>query len=561
MVPMSEGDGPVSYSAFICHAKPDAARAEEICATLEARGLRCWIAPRDIRAGREYADEILHGIESSRCLVLVLSDAANGSTFVKREVERAVSKRKPVFPVRVEDVMPSPGLELFVASTHWLDAFTGRLVDHIDRLAQDLADERALAEGTDISARIARRRRLPRWIGIGAACAGVVAAIIVGTVLSRRFDRSGQATAPTTARAVAVPTTVKVIDAFDAHARSLGIDPAALKTGDFRASIHPDRDIPGGHVLRISADEKIQKLLEPTEKKFTLPGASAAQSFFNWSTQLPLKPTPPRSGEVTIEFVSFAHGTGPRHTIGPFRIPLHEGPPVSATGAMLESMPENTRAEVAHRMTQAARSAAERTRQSMRNAVPKEPRDPEATLDALKAAFEPNAAKAVVAKRITLAPALEKELGLTSDVPPDNSMFAGVLDPRTVALMSDEKRKRRWVTAMAALSMQGLADYKLGDTPALVVLPRPAAPGGNLKGWASLREVRVGTSPGALSAVPVQVTLVDVRRGRVPISAYAIYIWLAELPGDAKQVFVQFVYVDGDTSKVLEAPIEDLVLK
>jgi hypothetical protein len=114
---------------------------------------------------------------------------------------------------------------------------------------------------------------------------------------------------------------------------------------------------------------------------------------------------------------------------------------------------------------------------------------------------------------------------------------------------------------MAALSMQGLGNYKLGDTPALVVLPRPPAPGGNLRGWASVREVRVGTSAGALGAVPVQSTLLDVRRGRIPIPSYAMYVWLAELPGDARQVYVQFVYVDGDTSKVHEAPIEDLVLK
>jgi hypothetical protein len=276
---------------------------------------------------------------------------------------------------------------------------------------------------------------------------------------------------------------------------------------------------------------------------------------------LPLKPAPPKSGEVTIEFISFAYGTGPRHTIGPFRIPLHEGPPVSGINTMLESMPDRTRAEVTESMSQAARSAAERSRQGMRDAAPKERPDPEATLDALKAAFQPNEAKAVVARRIALAPELEKELGITSDVPPDNSMFPGMLDPRTVALMSDDKRKRRWWTAMAALSMQGLGNYKLGDTPALVVLPRPPAPGGNLRGWASVREVRVGTSAGALGAVPVQSTLLDVRRGRIPIPSYAMYVWLAELPGDARQVYVQFVYVDGDTSKVHEAPIEDLVLK
>jgi TIR domain len=131
---------PVTYDAFISYASADKEKAFEICESLESGGSRCWIAPRDVRAGREYANEIVLGIEHSRCLVLVLSEAANQSEFVRREVERAVSKRKPVFPIRIEEVLPSPALELFVSATHWIDAWSGALVKHVERLAQALAN-------------------------------------------------------------------------------------------------------------------------------------------------------------------------------------------------------------------------------------------------------------------------------------------------------------------------------------------------------------------------------------------------------------------------------------
>jgi TIR domain len=131
---------PVTYDAFISYASADKEKAFEICESLESGGSRCWIAPRDVRAGREYANEIVLGIEHSRCFVLVLSEAANQSEFVRREVERAVSKRKPVFPIRIEEVLPSPALELFVSATHWIDAWSGALVKHVERLAQDLAN-------------------------------------------------------------------------------------------------------------------------------------------------------------------------------------------------------------------------------------------------------------------------------------------------------------------------------------------------------------------------------------------------------------------------------------
>jgi hypothetical protein len=132
--------------AFISYASENRDKAEQICASLEGRGLVCWMAPRDVRAGREYADEIMRGLEGTTSIVLVLSEAANASAFVRREVERAVSKRKPIFPVRIEEVTPAPGLELFISSTHWLDAWTGNWDDHMEQLARGLADGAGRAE-------------------------------------------------------------------------------------------------------------------------------------------------------------------------------------------------------------------------------------------------------------------------------------------------------------------------------------------------------------------------------------------------------------------------------
>jgi len=95
------------FSAFISHAKADAKKAQAIAEGLEKRGFKCWIAPRDVKAGRAYGDEIIRGIESARSFVLVLSKASNDSAFVAREVERAVSKKKPIFAMRIADVQPA----------------------------------------------------------------------------------------------------------------------------------------------------------------------------------------------------------------------------------------------------------------------------------------------------------------------------------------------------------------------------------------------------------------------------------------------------------------------
>ena len=113
---------PGRYAAFISYASENREKADEICAALEQRGFVCWMAPRDVRAGREYADEIILGLERSAAVVLVLSEAANTSVFVLREVERAVAKEINVIPVRIEEIpRPRRGSScLFRARIGWM---------------------------------------------------------------------------------------------------------------------------------------------------------------------------------------------------------------------------------------------------------------------------------------------------------------------------------------------------------------------------------------------------------------------------------------------------------
>ena len=84
---------------FVSYASQDRDAAFRIVAFLEQNGIRCWVAPRDVPPGMEYGEAILNGIAQSRALVLILSDQSNESQFVRKEVERAVSKTKPVLPL------------------------------------------------------------------------------------------------------------------------------------------------------------------------------------------------------------------------------------------------------------------------------------------------------------------------------------------------------------------------------------------------------------------------------------------------------------------------------
>ena len=102
-----------------------------VCAALERQGFRCWIAPRDILPGSNWASSILKAIADSRAMVLVFSTHANDSPHVRREVERAVHHGIPIAPIRVEDVMPKDDMEFFLSASHWMDALTPPLDRHL----------------------------------------------------------------------------------------------------------------------------------------------------------------------------------------------------------------------------------------------------------------------------------------------------------------------------------------------------------------------------------------------------------------------------------------------
>ena len=113
----------MAHDVFISHSSQDKLTADAICHSLEQNGIPCWIAPRDVRGGFDYGEEIIYGIENSKLMVLIFSEHSNDSPFVKSEIERAFSKSKIIIPYRLSQIEMSRGLELFLAGKHWIDAY------------------------------------------------------------------------------------------------------------------------------------------------------------------------------------------------------------------------------------------------------------------------------------------------------------------------------------------------------------------------------------------------------------------------------------------------------
>jgi TolB-like protein/Tfp pilus assembly protein PilF len=125
-----------AYDIFISYSSIDKTAAESVCSILEQNGISCWMAPRDITPGLDFAEAIIDGIKSSKLFILVYSSNSNNSKQVIREVDRAVHNGLPVINLRLEDVPLSKQLEYYLSSVHWLDAIKPPLEEHIIKLSE-----------------------------------------------------------------------------------------------------------------------------------------------------------------------------------------------------------------------------------------------------------------------------------------------------------------------------------------------------------------------------------------------------------------------------------------
>lgn len=131
---MNENEKPIDV--FISYSSRNKVLADGLCARLEAGKVRCWVAPRDITPGLRWGECIIRALDRCRVMVLLLTEAANASPHVAKEVERAVHKGVVIIPVRLDAIQPDGNLEFFLSDTHWMDALTPPVEAHFDRVLE-----------------------------------------------------------------------------------------------------------------------------------------------------------------------------------------------------------------------------------------------------------------------------------------------------------------------------------------------------------------------------------------------------------------------------------------
>lgn len=90
-------------NVFISYKAEEIAEATWVRSVLETNGISCWMAPTCIPGGSSYASEIPQAIRGCSIFVLILSEKAQGSKWVSREVDLAINEGKTILPFMLEN--------------------------------------------------------------------------------------------------------------------------------------------------------------------------------------------------------------------------------------------------------------------------------------------------------------------------------------------------------------------------------------------------------------------------------------------------------------------------
>lgn len=212
---------------FVSHPSSKADTAGHIERALNARGVRCWIAPRDIEPGEQWDVSIRSAIANTDAMLLLFCSDSDASKQVKRELILADQSDKHIIPIRLERIEPQI-LSYHLADSQWIDWMEQRdeAIDRIAAKAREFQAHNVSPVDMTTSYRgpppAAPKSRLGLWLGLGGVALAAVAGLLLWLLVLRapaaapidpawfagtwsdtrdcaemyRFDRSGALTTP-----------------------------------------------------------------------------------------------------------------------------------------------------------------------------------------------------------------------------------------------------------------------------------------------------------------------------------------------------------------------------
>ncbi len=192
---------------FISHSSKDKVIADKMCEELEARGLKCWIAPRDITPGSEWAVAISDAIATIKVMVVIYSANSAESTQVPKELGLADKRNKFIIPYKIDDMELTGAFDYYLAGAHWIVAnpqagdykfdelygvMNGVMQVPVQNITNNTYIDTVKIEAAVAKEFVKKEKTNKKWllpIGILAAVVLIMVAVLVGMLLNSREQK------------------------------------------------------------------------------------------------------------------------------------------------------------------------------------------------------------------------------------------------------------------------------------------------------------------------------------------------------------------------------------
>lgn len=106
---------------FISYARADSRVVDQMVEQIEGAGHQVWIDRSGIQPGSQWSEIIVEAVESADLVLAILSINSVNSDNVRREIDLAVSAKKRIMPISIEEVEIPPALKYQLAGVQILD--------------------------------------------------------------------------------------------------------------------------------------------------------------------------------------------------------------------------------------------------------------------------------------------------------------------------------------------------------------------------------------------------------------------------------------------------------
>lgn len=121
---------------FISYKAEEYDEAKWVKTELEKNGISCWMAPMSIIGGASYATEIPKAIKACKAFVLILSEKAQNSKWVPRELDQAINAGKIILPFVLEDCRLKDDFNFYLTNVQCYFAYKNKAAEMNKMIAE-----------------------------------------------------------------------------------------------------------------------------------------------------------------------------------------------------------------------------------------------------------------------------------------------------------------------------------------------------------------------------------------------------------------------------------------